>query len=79
MMKPIGPVLADVVAKAKPQVVRLTKQGERRVLNGKEGMVFEVDHWGGVNGRCAQVADRRFLNGLRPQIWTLAPEDFEPA
>ena len=64
----------------RPEHVYLTKQGERRVLDGKAGMLFKVDHWGGIDDRGAQVEDRRYPNEHRPyQIWTLGPGDFEPA
>lgn len=64
------------------QIVKLTKAGVVRVLSGAVGMTFMVDHWGGVDDRCAMVRDYRYgdADGVfgRPfQIWTLAPGDFE--
>jgi hypothetical protein len=62
------------------QVVRLTAQGRSRVLDGETGMTFTVDSWGGVDDRCANVRDYRYIDvalGRKWQIWTLGPDDFE--
>lgn len=60
------------------KVAKLTKAGEARVLDGREGMTFVIDSFGGVNDRCANVRDYRFPSGSRPfQIWTLVPACFE--
>jgi len=60
-------------------VVRLTKQGERRVLEGVAGMTFVVDSIGGVEDRCRHVRDYRYGNDSRLgcQIWTLGQGDWE--
>jgi hypothetical protein len=60
--------------------VRLTADGARfRVLNGKAGMVFEVDKTSfGLSGLVVHVRDHRFTNGGKPyQIWSLGAEDYE--
>lgn len=63
------------------EVVKLTEQGaRRRVLDGKAGMTFVVDSFGGVGNKCAHVRDYRYqgCDNSKPwQIWTLGEGDYE--
>lgn len=72
-----------------PRVVRLTKSGVARVLNGHEGMTFIVNRYTGGDGqvhptsgrrlqRVAHVRDYRYPGDHFPwQIWSLGEEDYE--
>lgn len=62
----------------KTTIIKLTKAGEARILDGKEGMTFPLDTMGGVDDRCAHVRDYRYPGDHFPfQIWTLGPDEFE--
>lgn len=61
-------------------VARLTAQGVRRVLDGREGQTFIVKSFGGVDNLCAFVIDYRYpdasmVHGF--QCWTLGRGDYE--
>lgn len=62
------------------RIAKLTEQGIGRVLMGAAGMLFPIDHFGGVGTRCAQVRDYRYPqtdhNPKPYQMWTLGPGDF---
>lgn len=82
MLSLAGSCLAQREINPVGQVVRLTKQGVARVLNGHEGMLFNVERRCGVDDRCVLVHDYRFPNSLlgrEYQPWTLGPDDFELA
>lgn len=71
-------VVAKKVKKAGS--VRLSAEGARyRVLEGKAGMVFEVDATSfGLSGLVVHVRDHRYTNGGKPyQIWSLGAQDYE--
>lgn len=60
--------------------VRLTTDGARyRVLDGKAGMIFEVDATSfGLSGLVVHVRDPRYAGPDRPyQIWSLGASDYE--
>ncbi len=63
--------------------VELTEEGVRRVLDGKPGMVFVVDHTTnrlGTHETICHVRDPQ-KTPYQPlgsdQLWTLGPEDYE--
>jgi hypothetical protein len=59
-------------------IVRLTKAGEHRVLEGKAGMIFIVLAVGGVGDRCRHVIDYRYSDTTQDYaIWTLGEGDYE--
>lgn len=64
------------------RIVRLTKDGLDRVLNGVVGMTFIVDSFTDTvdnRGQMAHVRDYRFGFGKYNayQIWSIGPEGYE--
>ncbi len=61
--------------------VELTEEGTQRVLDGRAGTVFIVDHTTNRLGTHETICHVRGLTRSQPlgsdQIWTLGPQDYE--
>jgi hypothetical protein len=59
-------------------VARLTEKGLARVLEGKVGMTFIVDRFGGVGDKVAMLRDYRYPGDHFPyQIWAVGEGGYE--
>lgn len=60
------------------KVVKINQEGCFRVLEGRPGMTFIVDHFTGSTQQVAAVRDYRFPDGHKPfQIWSIGSNGYE--